>query len=151
MYSFRGEPTLFPGWCADKSYVMATSDFWLFIHASNLLPSLPTPVPLQLNCYSIHVNSQGTRQPHKLFWFNYHSRQGTRQPHKVFWLIIHVNFQGTRQPHKAFWLIIHVNFQGTRQPHKVFWLIIHVNSQGTRQPPKVFWLIIHVFRERDTT
>ena len=35
-----------------KSYVIATSDLWLFIHASNLLPSLPTPAPLhkqQLN------------------------------------------------------------------------------------------------------
>ena len=28
-----------------KSYVIATSDLWLFIHASNLLPSLPTPLP----------------------------------------------------------------------------------------------------------
>ena len=42
---FRGEPTLFPGWCKNKSYVIATSDLWLFIHASNLLPSLPTPLP----------------------------------------------------------------------------------------------------------
>ena len=30
---------------ANKSYVIATSDLWLFIHASNLLPSLPTPLP----------------------------------------------------------------------------------------------------------
>ena len=29
----------------NKSYVIATSDLWLFIHASNLLPSLPTPRP----------------------------------------------------------------------------------------------------------
>ena len=29
------------GWCTNKSYVMAASDLWLFIHASNLLPSLP--------------------------------------------------------------------------------------------------------------
>ena len=28
-----------------KSDVIATSDLWLFIHASNLLPSLPTPLP----------------------------------------------------------------------------------------------------------
>ena len=28
-----------------KSYVIATSDLWLFIHASNLLPLLPTPLP----------------------------------------------------------------------------------------------------------
>ena len=40
----RGEPTLFPGWRANKSYVIATSDLWLFIHASNLFPSLPTPL-----------------------------------------------------------------------------------------------------------
>ena len=33
------------GWCTNKSYVIATSDLWLFIHASNLLPSLPTPLP----------------------------------------------------------------------------------------------------------
>ena len=30
---------------ANKSCVIATSDLWLFIHASNLLPSLPTPLP----------------------------------------------------------------------------------------------------------
>ena len=29
------------GWCTNKSYVIATSDLWLFIHASNLLPSTP--------------------------------------------------------------------------------------------------------------
>ena len=29
----------------NKSYVIATSDLWLFIDASNLLPSLPTPLP----------------------------------------------------------------------------------------------------------
>ena len=32
------------GWCTNKSYVIATSDLWLFIHASNLLPH---PTPLQ--------------------------------------------------------------------------------------------------------
>ena len=37
--------TLFPGWCANKSYVIATSDLWLFIDASNLLPTLPTLLP----------------------------------------------------------------------------------------------------------
>ena len=31
------------GWCTNKSYVIATSDLWLFIHASNLLPSTPHP------------------------------------------------------------------------------------------------------------
>ena len=30
------------GWCTNKSYVIATSDLWLFIHASNLL-SLNSP------------------------------------------------------------------------------------------------------------
>ena len=29
-----------------KSYVIATSDLWLFIHASNLLPSIPHTAPL---------------------------------------------------------------------------------------------------------
>ena len=33
------------GWCTNKSYVIATTDLWIFIHASNLLPSLPTPQP----------------------------------------------------------------------------------------------------------
>ena len=60
---FRGEPTLFliqgraysvsdsgeSLYCflvgVNKSYVIATSDLWLCIHASNLLPSLPTPLP----------------------------------------------------------------------------------------------------------
>ena len=36
------------GWCTNKSYVIATSDLWLFIHASNLLPSTPHPTPLHL-------------------------------------------------------------------------------------------------------
>ena len=31
------------GWCTNKSYVIATSDLWLFIHASNLFPSTPHP------------------------------------------------------------------------------------------------------------
>ena len=31
------------GWCTNKSYVIATSDLWLFTHASNLLPSTPHP------------------------------------------------------------------------------------------------------------
>ena len=31
------------GWCTNKTYVIATSDLWLFIHASNLLPSTPHP------------------------------------------------------------------------------------------------------------
>ena len=34
------------GWCTNKSYVIATSDLWLFIHASNLLPlNSPSPLP----------------------------------------------------------------------------------------------------------
>ena len=33
------------GWCTNKSYVIATSDLCFFIHASNLLPLLPTPLP----------------------------------------------------------------------------------------------------------
>ena len=36
------------GWCKNKSYVIATSDLWLFIHASNLLP-LNSPSPLPYN------------------------------------------------------------------------------------------------------
>ena len=31
------------GWCTNKSYVIATSDLWLFIHASNPHPSTPHP------------------------------------------------------------------------------------------------------------
>ena len=34
------------GWCTNKSYVIATSDLWLFILASNLLPlNSPSPLP----------------------------------------------------------------------------------------------------------
>ena len=37
------------GWCTNKSYVIATSDLWLFIHASNLLPlNSPSPLPYKL-------------------------------------------------------------------------------------------------------
>ena len=36
------------GWCTNKSYVIATSDLRLFIHASNLLPSTPHPTPLHI-------------------------------------------------------------------------------------------------------
>ena len=38
------------GWCTNKSYVIATSDLWLFIHASNLLP---------LNAASVYVFISG--------------------------------------------------------------------------------------------
>ena len=38
------------GWCTNKSYIIATSDLWLFIHASNLLPHL---TPLHLIAYSL--------------------------------------------------------------------------------------------------
>ena len=31
----------------NQSYVIAASDLCLFIHASNLIPSLPTPLPYQ--------------------------------------------------------------------------------------------------------
>ena len=34
------------GWYTNKSYVIATSGLWLFIHASNLLPlNSPSPLP----------------------------------------------------------------------------------------------------------
>ena len=39
------------GWCTNKSYVTATSDLWLFIHASNLLPSHPHSTPLHIFIY----------------------------------------------------------------------------------------------------
>ena len=46
MCSFRERLHCFlVGWCTNKSYVIATSDLWLFIHASNLL-SLNSPSPL---------------------------------------------------------------------------------------------------------
>ena len=39
------------GWCTNKSYVIATSDLWLFIHASNLLPlHSPSPLPYKSWC-----------------------------------------------------------------------------------------------------
>ena len=34
---------------ANKSYVIVTSDLWLFIHVSNLLPLLPTLLPYNLS------------------------------------------------------------------------------------------------------
>ena len=47
------------GWCTNKSYVIATSDLRLFIHASNLLPSLPSPTPL-------HKKHEFLRYPGKI-------------------------------------------------------------------------------------
>ena len=44
--------TLFPGWCTNKSYVIATSDLWLFIHASNLLSLYSPHRSPTLSCYS---------------------------------------------------------------------------------------------------
>ena len=43
------------GWCTNKSYVIATSDLWLFIHASNLLPlNSPSPrSPTPIKRYSL--------------------------------------------------------------------------------------------------
>ena len=40
---FRGEPTQFPVG-VNKSYVIATADLWLFIHASNLLSLTPLQI-----------------------------------------------------------------------------------------------------------
>ena len=38
------------GWCTNKSYVIASSDLWLFIHASNLLPlNSPSPTTVKSN------------------------------------------------------------------------------------------------------
>ncbi len=34
---FQYRHSFLVGWCTNKSYVIATSDLWLFIHASNLL------------------------------------------------------------------------------------------------------------------
>ena len=42
------------GWCTNKSYVIATSDLWLFIHASNLLP-LNTPSPLPYKSWRLRA------------------------------------------------------------------------------------------------
>ena len=33
---------------ANKNYVIATSDLWLYIHVSNMLPSTPQPAPLDI-------------------------------------------------------------------------------------------------------
>ena len=45
-----------------KSYVIATSDLWLFIHASNLLPLLPTPLPYT---YTNEINAWALNKLHK--------------------------------------------------------------------------------------
>ena len=42
------------GWCTNKSYVIATSDLWLFIHASNLL-SLNSPPPLPYKSWHLRA------------------------------------------------------------------------------------------------
>ena len=47
------------GWCTNKNYVIATSDLWLFIHASNLLPSTPHPTPLQNLALASRIGSRG--------------------------------------------------------------------------------------------
>ena len=46
------------GWYTNKSYVIATSDLWLFIHASNLLPSTPHPTPLQNLALASRIGSR---------------------------------------------------------------------------------------------
>ena len=38
--------------------VTASSDLWLFIHASSLLPSLPTPLPCIPTHHCLYINSQ---------------------------------------------------------------------------------------------
>ena len=47
------------GWCTNKSYVIAASDLWLFIHASNLFPSFPTPLPCKSWCCEQDGSSRG--------------------------------------------------------------------------------------------
>ena len=49
------------GWCTNKSYVIATSDLWLFIHASNLLSLYSPPRS------STYVNEQTKRVSKKLY------------------------------------------------------------------------------------
>ena len=46
------------GWCTNKSYVIATSDLWLFILASNLLPSTPHTTPLQNLALASRIGSR---------------------------------------------------------------------------------------------
>ena len=51
------------GWCTNKSYVIANSDLWLFIHASNLLPSTPHPTTLQKRALASRIGSRVTDRP----------------------------------------------------------------------------------------
>ena len=45
------------GWYTNKSYVIATYDLWLFIHASNLLPiNSPSPLPYIKMVLNVHRN-----------------------------------------------------------------------------------------------
>ena len=49
-----------------KSYVIATADLWLLIHASNLLPSLPTPLPyiiiiVNASSFNVSLGERGDR------------------------------------------------------------------------------------------
>ena len=57
------------GWCTNKSYVIATSDLWLFNHASNLLPSTHHPTPLHY-----YSRKQQTARPHSVYWWLSHQR-----------------------------------------------------------------------------
>ena len=41
--------------------LIATSDMWLFIHASKLLPSTPHPTPLHIYIYKTAVNKNNDR------------------------------------------------------------------------------------------
>ena len=60
MFSSQGESLhcFLVGWCTNKSYVIATSDLWLFIHASNLLPSTPHTTPLQNLALASRIGSR---------------------------------------------------------------------------------------------
>ena len=83
---------------ANKGYVIATSDLWLFIHASNLLPSLPTPLPYtNINYYSNVCEVTGISSQNKawtkLFNQNY-----------FYYMLVHSSLQYLYQTlHSVFW------------------------------------------------
>ena len=67
-----------------KSYVIATSDLWLFIHAANLLPSLPTPLPYKtwrlragLEVEESHTNGRQCRGTVWMHWDSVAELSGT--------------------------------------------------------------------------
>ena len=60
------------GWCTNKSYVIAASDLWLFIHASNLLP-LKSPHHSPTHVYTHRQKSEMQTGKHTVIHTHTHT------------------------------------------------------------------------------